>query len=188
MYRIIALLFLIVAVAIAMSCAKENVGGGNSPTDAYKKLFDAVKAKDTEAIKSNLTKKTQDIAKLQAERSGTPIERVYENGFTETTFASTLPTIRDERINGNMGAVEVWNSQKSLWEDLPFMIEDGAWKLAIGEMFAGTYKSPGKGRGELEKEAANALSQNVPSNTNTNANRYVPKVIEVPGPPPPTKK
>lgn len=189
MYRIIALFSLLVAVALSMACAKQIAGGGSSPTDAYKKLYEAVKAKDTEAIKSNLTKKTHDLAKLQSDRSGTPIERVYENGFSETTFSTTLPTIRDERINGNMGAVEVWNAQKSIWEDLPFMIEDGTWKLAIGDTFAGIYKSPGKGRGEIEKEAANAMAPQSPAiNMNANANRSTPRVIEVPGPPPPPKQ
>lgn len=187
MYRIIALFCVLIMVAIGMACAKEIVGGGSSPTEAYKKLFEAVKAKDTQAIKSNLTKKTHDLAKLQSDRSGTPIERVYENGFTETTFASTMPTIRDERINANMGAVEVWNSQKSTWEDLPFMIEDGTWKLAIGDTFAGIYKSPGKGRGEIEKEAANAMTIAPPA-VNTHANRSTPKLIELPGPPAPAKK
>lgn len=184
MYRIIALLTLLVLIAFVFACGKEAVGGGgSSPSDAYKKLFASVKSKDTEAIKSNLTKKTHDLAKLQSGRSGTPIERVYENGFTETTFAAELPTIRDERISGNMGAIEVWNSQKSLWEDLPFMIEDGTWKLAIGDAFAGSFKSPGKGRDELEKEAANVINPpNTTVNMNANANRMKPKIIEAPFP------
>ena len=55
-----------------------------------------------------------------------------------------------------MGALEVWNSKDKVWEDLPFIREDGAWKLAVGDIFAGTYESPGKGRDQKEKEAANA--------------------------------
>jgi hypothetical protein len=188
MYRIVSLFLLLVAAALAMACAKEMVGGGSSPTDAYKRLYAAVKAKDTEAIKSTLSKKTHDLAKLQSGRSGTPIERVYENGFTETTFAAELPTIRDERVNGSMGAVEVWNSQKSMWEDLPFINEEGTWKLAVGDAFAGNYKSPGKGRSEIEKEAANLMSPPQNQTPGNNANTFKPRVITVPTPPTGNKK
>jgi hypothetical protein len=189
MHRIIALTLLLFLMALAFACAKESVGGGgSSPSDAYKKLFAAVKSKQTEAIKSNLTKKTHDLAKLQSGRSGTPIERVYENGFTETTFAAELPTIRDERVNGSMGAVEVWNSQKSMWEDLPFINEEGTWKLAVGDAFAGNYKSPGKGRSEIEKEAANLMSPPQNQTPGNNANTFKPRVITVPTPPTGNKK
>jgi hypothetical protein len=98
---------------------------------------------------------------MAAERQNSPIEKVYANGFTATTFAESLPEVRDERIAGDMGAVEVWNSKESRWEDLPFVKEEGVWKLAVGDMFAGTYQSPGRGRDSLEKEAANAMSNTV---------------------------
>ena len=61
-----------------------------------------------------------------------------------------------------MGAVEVWNSRDSKWEDLPFVKEDGMWKLAVGDVFAGSYQSPGMGLDRKEKEAANAVANNAP--------------------------
>ena len=70
-----------------------------------------------------------------------------------------------------MGALEVHNDKENSWEDLPFVREDGQWKLAIGEMFANTWKSPGKGQAEKEREAANAMSNNVvQGNAVANAN------------------
>ncbi|MFT3746212.1 MAG: hypothetical protein QM785_18215 [Pyrinomonadaceae bacterium] len=170
-------------MASAFACSGTPVatgGGGATPTEAYKSLYAAVKSKDTEAIKRNLTKKTVEFGVSAAARSGTTPEKMYENGFTESTFAASLPTIRDERINGNMAAIEVWSSTKSAWEDLPFMLEDGVWKLSIAELFSGAYKSPGKGRDVREKEAANIMSPPAAPNSGANANRMVPKVIEVP--------
>lgn len=165
-----------------------SVQGGASPTEAYKELYAAVKRRDTEGIKKNLTKKTIEFGQMASARSGTPIEQVLENGFSESTFSPTLPTIRDERINGNMGAIEVWNSQRSEWEDMPFMLEDGAWKLAVGELFSGSFRSPGKGRGELEKEAANAMAPPpTPAVANSNVNRRMPKPIDIPIPTPSNK-
>ncbi len=179
MLRIFLLVIVLSILAIGFACGGQNTGGGSSPTEAYKQLYAAVKNKDIEAIKSNLTKKTIEFGAMAATRSNTPVEKMYENGFTETTFSASLPTIRDERINNNMGSIEVWNSDKSLWEDLPFIIEDGVWKLAIGEQFGGTFKSPRKGRSEIEKEAANAMSNSaVQPASNTNVN--TPMVTNIP--------
>jgi cyclophilin family peptidyl-prolyl cis-trans isomerase/HEAT repeat protein len=127
--------------------------GHDSPTEAYRRLYAAVKSKDTDAIKSSMTRNTIEFGAMAAARSKKPVEQVYENGFTATTFSDSLSTIRDDRVKDNMGAVEVWNSKESKWEDLPFILEDGVWKLAIGELFANTYKSPGRGRDSLEREA-----------------------------------
>ena len=157
----------------------------DSPSAAYKRLYAAVKAKNTDAIKREMTQKSIDFGVMFSQRSGKTIEQAYENGFTATTFSPTLPEIRDERRKDNMGAVEVWNSKDKVWEDLPFIYEDGSWKLAVGDVFAGTYEKPSEGRAQREQEAANtagnsqfqpqpapnmnAAPPTVPSNNNTPA-------------------
>ena len=174
---------LTVLLAFTLTCQNTGIGGssGSSPTDAYKQLFAAVKSKDTERIKSMMSKKSQEFAAMVAGRQSQPVEKVYENGFTATTFAESVPEIRDERIEGDYGAIEVWNAKDKRWEDLGFVKEDGAWKLAVGDMFGGTFKSPGKGRAIKEQEAANAMSntmiQGGPSNTNLNTNTNIPIIV-----------
>ena len=161
MFRIILAILVLAVMALGFACGGGTAApgsSGDSPTEAYRRLYAAVKKKDTEAIKAEMTPKSIDFAKMAAERNNKPVEEVFANGFTATTFAEKIPEIRDQRINENMGSVEVYNSKDSLWEDLPFIQENGVWKLAIGEMFAGSFKSPGKGRDALEKEAANAVN------------------------------
>ncbi|MEO8041929.1 MAG: hypothetical protein ABI646_04875 [Acidobacteriota bacterium] len=167
-----------------------SVSPTGSATEAYKQLFSAVKSKDTEKIKAVMTKKTQDFAQMVAARQASPIEKVFENGFTATTFADSLPEIRDERVNCEYGAVEVWNAKDNRWEDLGFVYEDGSWKLAIGEMFGGSFKSPGKGRAVKEQEAANALTNNmIPANiANANMNSNVKIIVPKERPEPSTNK
>lgn len=156
--------------------------GGDTPTAAYKRLYDAVKSKDTEAIKATMTKNTVEFAASVSARNNTPIEKVFENGFTGTTFAETIPETRDERVSCNMGAVEVWNAKSRVWEDLPFILEEGKWKLAIGNLFANTFQSPGKGRAIKEAEAVNAARGNAPPpGANTNVNQ-MPVVKNIPKP------
>lgn len=187
MHKFFSLAFLIVISAFAISCGGSVSPGtpASSPTEAYKALYAAVKAKNTENIKERLTVKTKEFAEMVAQRNNTPLEKVFENGFTATTFADSLPDIRDERIDGNMGAVEVWNAKDSRWEDLAFINEDGGWKLAVGEQFAGTFKTPGKSRSFREREAANAVSNNtieIKPEGNANVTPIVPKRTEAPMP------
>ena len=154
----------------------------DTPTEAYKRLYAAVKGQNVEGIKAEMSKKSQEFAEMLAARQNNPIEKVYSNGFTATTFAPTLPEIRDERISGCYGGIEVRNNKEQRWEDLPFVIEDGKWKFASGELFAGTFKSPGKSRNTVENEAANTASGGIPvqkfptENVNTaNTNAQAPK-------------
>jgi hypothetical protein len=161
MKKIILLALLLLCIAAAFSCGgNQPVGGSDTPTEAYKRLYKAVKSKNIDSIKQELSEKTIAFGKAAAAQYGKPEEKMYENGFTATTFSDSLPAIRDERVLDNMGAVEVWNSRESRWEDLPFVLENGVWKLAVGDAFGGSYKSPGKGRDLTEREAANAISGN----------------------------
>lgn len=180
MIRIISLALLILTVAALFSCQDQSkvknsqlTNPNDTPTEAYKRLFAAVKKKDVEAIKNEFSAKTKEFAKAVATRQNVPLEKVFSNGFTSSTFSDQLPEIRDERIKDDMGAIEVWNSGENRWEDLPFIRESDGWKLAIGELFSGTYKSPGKGKSIIDQEAINAMSGNksvqngqIPANLN----------------------
>jgi len=181
MKKYLALILLLAAAAAFAACSDTpstntavNSNPNDTPTEAYKRLFAAVKAKNTEGIKAEFSKKSVAAAEAQAARMKVPVEEAFRNGFTATTFSETLPEIRDERVNGSMGALEVWNSKDNKWEDLPFIREESGWRLAVGDMFAGNWKSPGRGRDAKEREAANAATGGnirvVNSNVNMNAN------------------
>lgn len=175
-----------VVLTVVLSGIACGGGGGNSsntaqektcpaisdtPTGAYKRLYAAVKSKNNDSIAAEMSKKSQEFALGLAQRQNKPIAEIYVNGFTATTFAETLPEIRDERVAGCWGAIEVRNIKDQIWEDLPFANEDGMWKFAIGEMFGGSFKSPGKSQAVKEKEAANSARGNVPpANMTTNSN------------------
>lgn len=146
--------------------------GAQTPTEAYKMLYAAVKAKDTEKIKHVVSKETHGLAEFMAARSNQPIAKSYENGFTATTFAAELPEIRDERVKNEFGAIEVYNQQDKRWEDLPFIKEDSGWKLAIGDVFQDKHKSPGDPQSKIENNASNSAANKMiapPSGANGNS-------------------
>ncbi|HEX8637269.1 MAG TPA: hypothetical protein VF692_04345, partial [Pyrinomonadaceae bacterium] len=42
------------------------------------------------------------------------------------------------------------------------------WKLAVGDLFAGTYQSPGKGLAQIQAEASNSMGNNMVTIPNIN--------------------
>jgi len=155
----LAILFVVISMIVACSDNGPNIQSG-SPMEAYQNLYKAVKSKNTDMIKANMTKATQGFVSGAAKQNAKPESEVYANGLTATTMSDKLPEMRDERIKDNFANVEVWNSRDKKWEDLPFVKEDGQWKLAIGELFANTFRSPGPGRAKKESEAANVMNGN----------------------------
>lgn len=162
------------------------VGNAQTPTEAYRMLFAAVKSQDSAKIRSMLSKGSMGLAEMASGQQKKPIEEVIKNGFTETTFVDDYPQIRDPRIKGNFGAVEVWNAARKQWDDIPFILEDGSWKAAFGDAFANKWQSPGKGQAVIEQENANvnnpnAMIQKMPAaNSNTAGNFKAPRKLPKP--------
>jgi len=170
--------FLLSVALLSLSCAKQTAQSGNNsssnsgdkaqtPTEAYKILFAAVKAKDSGKIKQMMSKSTLGLAEFSGSQQKKSIDQILENGFVAPTLATSLTEIRDERVKDNFGAVEVFNPKDNRWEDLPFVLEDGGWKLAVGDIFQNTYKLPGKGQAQIEREASNT-EMPMPANSATN--------------------
>jgi hypothetical protein len=167
----VSLFLLLISAIFVFACQTTDAGANGELADAYKKLYAAVKANNTDQIKQIMSKNSLTLAEFAGSQQKKPIEEVLKNGFTATTFAETLPKMRDERIKDDFGALEVWNEKDKRWEDLPFIKEDGVWKFAMGDMFKGSYVSPGKGKSIIEQEAANAANPNlVPAAPPTNMN------------------
>jgi hypothetical protein len=180
-HKLVGLSFVLAFALLSFSCQNAptsqtqpavNQGPINAqtPTEAYKSLYAAVKAKDSSRIQQLMSNNTLTFAGLAMEQQKQSLEKVLENGMTATTFAASLPEIRDERVNGNFGAVEVFNQKDNRWEDLFFVLEDGGWKLAFGDVIKGTYKSPGKGQAQIEMEANNPMTANEIPTANTKGN------------------
>lgn len=144
------------------------VASNDTPTEAYKRLYAAVKSKNIDSIKNEMTKQSNAFVATIAQMQNKPVDQIYANGLTSTLHSETLPEIRDQRINGDMGAIEVYNSGSKRWEDLPFILEDGKWKLAIGDDWNRNFKSPGMGRDLKERQAANVLNSDPNKNSGVN--------------------
>lgn len=148
-----------------------------SPSDAYRLLFESVKKKDSEGIKSVLSRRTLDFASDQSGRKGESLDYFIRNGFSAPAKGDAMPEIRDEQIKDGSASIEVYNAAEKRWEMTPFVLEDGGWKLAVGEMFANLWKQPGKTQSQREMEASGAQPKMIPG-SNVDFNKIKPKVID----------
>ncbi len=174
--KIISVFLLLTFAFWNLACATQTAqindnsnsgSGAQTPTEAYKMLFAAVKGKDSEKIRQLMSKSSLGLAEFSGSQQKKPIDEILRNGLLAPMLAPSITEIRDERIKDNFGAIEVFNSQTNMWEDLPFILEDGGWKVAVGDVFQDKYKSPGKGKAQTEREASNS-SMMMQSNSVTN--------------------
>ena len=205
--KIISLCLLLIIAIASLACQTQQAEPGNAnatmkpavkaqtPTEAYRLLYAAVKAKDSDKIKQLMSKGSLGLAGMSAGQQKKSLEQVLENGLVAPTLAPSITEIRDERVKDNFGRIEVKNEKENRWEDLPFILEDGGWKLAVGDLFAGTFDPNNilpKGRAQSEIEASNTMMP-IPSNsaakfpgmTNGNQSVKIPpsnevKSVEVP--------
>lgn len=133
----------LLAVSLSLTSGCKGTSSLTSPTEAYKSLYAAVKRKDPAGIKKVLSQATIEFMTAAAQMQKKPFDEAIANGLSESTFSPTLPELCKERVKDNMGGLEVKRTDGQ-WEDLPFILENGEWKLAVGDLFKGTYVKPGE--------------------------------------------
>ena len=123
LYRI----FLILLAAFLFgSCASEQKP--STPLETLKAYTQAIKKKDTAAMKSLLSKGSIKMAQDQAKNQNVPVDEIIQN---ETLFSPDQKALeyRNEKTEGDSATIEVKNSFGS-FDRIPFVKEDGAWKIS----------------------------------------------------------
>lgn len=180
MRNIVLALSITAALAFAGCASNANVevGDAKTPTEAYKMLFSAVKSKDPEKIKKMLSQSTLKFAEARSAQTQQSVDEIVRNGFSAPAMSENLPQIRDEQTSEQFGMIEVLNSKTKMWEMVPFVNENGGWKLAVGEAFSNTWKQPGKPQSQLEMENANVNPPQMVPGANIDWNNVKPIKID----------
>lgn len=178
--RPLAFASLILSALLMTGCSETKApsGGAQSPSDAYRVLWEGVQAKDSEKIKSVLSDSTLKFAGDRSKQTGETVEQVIRNGFSAPAMSETMPEIRDEQISGNNASIEVLNNKTRGWEMMPFVLEKGGWKLAVGDAFANSWKQPGRTQTQREIENSNTMKPQMLPGANVDFNKIKPTVID----------
>lgn len=119
------------ANSTANSIANSTAPSALSPTETMKALNEAAKKKDTAAIKKFVSKGTLALMEDRAKEQGTTLDELLKSD--EGTPFDELPEMRNENIVGEKATLEVKDTSEDEWTTLPFVKEDGVWKIALDE-------------------------------------------------------
>ena len=121
--------FLLITAVFAIAAGFAACGGNKelSPVDTFKEYVKAVKHKDTTTMKLLLSKATMKMHEQEAKAQNTTVDEIVKR---ETLLSENQTNVdyRNEVINGDKATIQFKNSRES-WETLPFVKEDGQWKI-----------------------------------------------------------
>ena len=117
------LLFALIFTALSCSGDKKPA----TPLETFKTYTKAIKAKDTTTMKLLLSSATIKMHEKEAKSQGLNVDDIVKR---ETLFGENQKSVeyRNEKIDAEKATLEVKNSYGA-WEKVPFVFEDGSWKI-----------------------------------------------------------
>lgn len=100
-----------------------------SPIETLKALSEASSKKEPAAIKSYLSRGTLDLLNQSAAKMNKPVDELLKQDGAPPF--EDLPEILGENIEGETAVVEIENTVTKQNEKIPFVKENGAWKVAL---------------------------------------------------------
>jgi hypothetical protein len=134
-----ALCAVLVMIFAVSACSLLN---SSSPTKTFKAFFEASKKKDIAGMKKALSKGTVDMFdKLAKEQNKTTDDML--KGLDKEDKDEKIPETRNEKITGDTATLEVKNEKTGKWDTLPFVKENGEWKIALDKFLQDMLKDLG---------------------------------------------
>src|SRR5437016_11491837 len=118
------------ALAVVLAASACSLLNRSTPTATFKAFYEASKKKDVAGMKKTLSKGTLDMFdKLAKEQNKTTDEMLKE--VDKDDKSEKMPETRNEKISGDTATLEVKNDKTNRWDPLPFVKENGEWKIAL---------------------------------------------------------
>lgn len=100
-----------------------------SPTDTMKALNEASKSNDVAAIKGLISKGTIALLEESAKEKQTTVDELLQRD--DSMPFEDIPEMRNEKITGDKATVEIKNKLSGQYSTVPFVKEDGSWRIAF---------------------------------------------------------
>lgn len=164
--KIYQLLFIALIAVLFIGCSGGNQAVSEqtaTPTETLKSFIEASKKKDVETIKKTLSKNSLIMVERAANVQNTTVDQLFSR--ENPALPNETPEIRNEKIEGETASVEV-KDQTGGYDTIPFVKEEGVWKIAFD-----TYQKSMMEK--MRKEMGNTENPQQQANTNQ-ANRSKP--------------
>lgn len=167
--------FILLAAVLSAGCNSDKPAA-DSPTAALKQYVAASQKQDIAAMKALLSKGSLELIEKSARLQNSSADDLLRR--EAMVKIQKAPETRNERIEGDAATIEVKNETTGEFDMvMPFVREDGAWKLARDKYVADLMK---KASDEINQKLADsavsnnnaaALNSNSAPNANSSTNR-----------------
>jgi flagellar hook-associated protein FlgK len=130
------------ALAVVLAVSACSLLSGSSPTATFKAFYEASKKKDAAAMKKRLSKGTLDMFDKLAKAQNKSMDDMLKD-VDKDDKSTKAPETRNEKITGDTATLEVKNDKTDKWDTLPFVKEDGEWKIALDKFLEDMIKGLG---------------------------------------------
>ena len=113
--------------ALAISIAACTPQRPATPKETFMTYIKALKAKDYTTMKLLLSDATIKMHEKEAKAQGVTVDDIVKRE-TLLSEKQTAVEYRNEKVDGDKASIQVKNSYGS-WETVPFVREDGVWKI-----------------------------------------------------------
>ncbi|MEO6390216.1 MAG: nuclear transport factor 2 family protein [Pyrinomonadaceae bacterium] len=119
------------AVAIALTAC--GVVGGSGPSATHKAYVEAMASNDVPAIKKVMSKAALVMLEKRAQTQSKTLDDMLKEWKVGPDDAKWMVEERNVKITGDTATMEVRGSKGGTddWSTLPFVKEDGEWKVAL---------------------------------------------------------
>jgi hypothetical protein len=133
--------FFSILIALTLSAAACSKSAGSTPTAVAKSFYDASKAKDVQGVKNALSKKSLAMMEAFAKMGNKTLDEALKDPDSGAKQPPAFEA-RNEKVTGDTATIEV-KDENGKWQTMPFVKEDGQWKIALDQAFENAMKDGG---------------------------------------------
>lgn len=118
---------------VALALAACGAVGGSSPSATHKTYVEAMASNDVPAIKKVMSKAALVMLEKRAQTQSKTLDDLLKEWKVGPDDAKWMAEERNVKITGDTATIEVRGSKGGTddWSTLPFVKEDGEWKIAL---------------------------------------------------------
>ena len=122
------IILIALAASVLIGCNSQVAPREETPTDVLRKFVEATQKKDVETLKQTLSSGTLKMIEASAQKENISLDEALKK---DDGTLKEMPETRGETIEGDTASVEVKNGATADWDKIPFVREDGKWKIAL---------------------------------------------------------
>ena len=111
------------------SSTTASTGDYSTPTAALTTFYNATKSGDVDGVKRSMSRKSLEFIEKSAAKDKKTVDDALKEMVKDATTPNALET-RNEQIDGDKATVEAKDDKTDKWEKIPFVRENGQWKIA----------------------------------------------------------